>query len=245
MFFKNYPQTLYNFGNETSATAFQNISGYVDVIDQVKNNINFYQYLTVQDGERPDTLSQQIYGSVKYYWMFYLLNDDIRELGWPLTTQRVVLKAQNNYTKTVLTTRDIDSLLTHFQEGDSIIGQTSGATGTVTKRDLNFGQIFITKTNTLNFLNSELIRDNTDPEFPESLELVSVVEEYNAVHHYENSDGEYVDVDPYSAPSALLTPITYLDRFQQVNDQLREIKIIKPSSVQEVYSAYQQALRTI
>ena len=70
MFFKNYPQTLYNFGNETSATAFQNISGYVDVIDQVKNNINFYQYLTVQDGERPDTLSQQIYGSVKYYWMF-------------------------------------------------------------------------------------------------------------------------------------------------------------------------------
>ena len=245
MFFTNYPRTLYNFGTENSATAIQNISVYVDIIDQIKDNINFYEFIEIQDGERPDTISQEIYGTVRYYWTLYLLNDNLRERGWPLTVQQIRAKAIIDYPNTVLTTRDGDTLLTHFQVGDTVVGQSTGATGTVLKRNLDLGQIFVRVTNGLTFSGSEDLRDNTDPEFPESVTLVGATEEYNAVHHYEDGDGVPTDVDPRSAPSVLLTAVTYLDRYQTANDELRKIKIIKRSAINQVAKAYQEALRTV
>jgi hypothetical protein len=248
MFFKSYPQTLYNFGTEETATAVQDLSAYVDLIDQIKDNINFYEYLTIQDGERPDTLSQQIYGSVKYYWTFYLLNDSIRQNGWPLTTQEIVLKCKRDYPNLVLTTRDVNTLFEHFQIGDTIVGQSSGATGIIVKRNLELGQIFVSHNHDANdqeFLSGELIRDNSDFEFPQNVQIVSSAEGFEATHHYVDAAGLITDVDPYNAPSVLLTPVTYLERYQEQNTALKEIKIIKPGSIQQVYSAYQEALRSV
>jgi len=244
MFFTNYPRTLYQFGTEQSATAIQNISVYVDIIDQIKDNINFYETTEIQDGERPDTLSQELYGTVRYYWTFYLLNDNIREKGWPLTIQEIRARAIEDYPNVVLTTRDGNTLIEHFQVGDTIIGQTSGATGVILKRNLDLGQIFIKPINGLTFISTEVIRDNSDPEFPQSVQLVSAVNEYNAIHHYEDGNGVWTDIDPFSAPSVLLTPVTYLDRYQSANDELRKIKVIKRSAINQIAKAYQEALRT-
>jgi hypothetical protein len=246
MFFTNYPRTLYQFGTENSLTAIQNISVYVDIIDQIKDNINFYEYIEIQDGDRPDTISQDYYGTVRYYWTLYLLNDNIRERGWPLTVQQIRAKAIIDYPNIVLTTRDGDKFPDgdHFAVGDTVVGQSSGATGIVIKRNWDLGQLFIRKTNALSFSGSEVLRDNTDPEFPQSVQLVSAVNEYEAVHHYIDADGVRTDVDPFSAPSVLLTPVTYLERYQAANDELRRIKIIKPTAINQVAKAYKEALRT-
>ena len=245
MFFTNYPQTLYKFGNETSYAAMQNISVYDDLIDQIKDNVNFYQYYYIQDGERADTVSYKLYNSVRYYWTLYLLNDNLRESGWPLSTQQILLKTQTDYPYMVLTTRDINTLLTHFQVGDSVVGQSSGATGTVIKRNLDLGQIVVSQDNGQEFLDTELLRDNIDPEFPQNIQLVSSVDEYLATHHYEDGNGVFTDVDPYSTPSALLTPITYLDRYQSANDSLRTIRILKSGAIDQVFRSYQEALRSV
>tara|TARA_R110000868_G_scaffold317061_1_gene577902 strand:- start:49 stop:777 length:729 start_codon:yes stop_codon:yes gene_type:complete len=242
MFFKNYPQTLYKFGTETSLTAIQDLSAYVDLIDQVKDNINFYQEYTILDGDRPDTLSSKLYGSIAYYWTFFLLNDSIRQQGWPLTAQEIRAKAAVDYPNTTVTTRDIDTILNHFQVGDTVSGQTSAASGTVLKRDIDLGQLVVSGTN--GFTNDEILRDNSDPEFPQTIQLVSAADEHNSIHHYEDADG-YADVDPRSAPGALLTAVTYIDRYVSANDTLKEIKVIKPSAIGEIFSAYQEALRTV
>jgi hypothetical protein len=244
MFFTNYPRTLYQFGSEKSLTAIQNISVYVDVIDQIKDNINFYEFIEIRDGERPDTISQDLYGTVRYYWTLYLLNDNIREKGWPLTVQEIKEKAIKDYPNVVLTTRDGNILIDHFQVGDTITGQSSGAAAVVIKRNLDLGQIFVKLLNGLSFLGNEIIRDNSDPEFTQIAQLVSSVNEYNAVHHYEDSNGIWTNVDPYSAPSVLLTPVTYLERYQSANDDLRKIKVIKRTAINQVAKAYQEALRT-
>jgi hypothetical protein len=244
MFFKNFPRTLYQFGGETSATAIQNISVYVDIIDQIKDNINFYEFVEIKDNDRPDTLSQDLYGTVRYYWTFYLLNDSIRERGWPLTVQQVRQKAIEDYPNVVLTTRDGLNFTNHFAIGDTVAGQSSGATGIVIKRNWDLGQLFVRKTNSLSFSGSEVLRDNTDPEFPQTVQLVSAVNEYEAVHHYVDGDGVRTDVDPFSAPSVLLTPVTYLERYQDTNDELRRIKVIKRTAISQVTKAYKEALRT-
>lgn len=245
MFFTNYPRTLYKFGAENSLTAIQNISAYVDIIDQIKDNINFYEFVEIQDGERPDTISQDLYGTVRYYWTLYLLNDNIRERGWPLTVQQIRARAIIEHPNIVLTTREGDTLIEHFQVGDDVVGQSTGATGTVIKRNLDLGQLFVRKTNGLTFSGSEVLRDNTNPEFPQNVQLVGAVNEYDAPHHYVDGDGVRTDVDPYSTPSVLLTPVTFLDRYNTANDELRRIKVIKRSAINQVAKAYQEALRTV
>lgn len=244
MFFTNFPTTSYNFGTEASVTAIQNLSSYVDIIDQVKDNLNFYEYYNIQDGDRPDTISQDYYRTPRYYWTLYLLNDNIRQQGWPLTVQEIRTKTQIDYPHKVITTNDVSDLFTHFQVGDLISGQSSGATGTVIKRDLNLGQIFIRPQNGTSFTTGEIVRDNTDPSFPEFVTVVSVADEYNAVHHYEDANGIPTDIDPYSPPPGILNPVTYLDRYIRANDDLRRIKLIKPTAIEQIVKAYNESLRT-
>ena len=84
-YFKDFQDIFYNFGNEARPTLVQNISRYVDVIDQIKDDISFLTFYNIQEGYRPDQVSVQLYDTPLYYWTFYLLNDNIRQQGWPLT----------------------------------------------------------------------------------------------------------------------------------------------------------------
>lgn len=244
MFFTNFPTTTYNFGTEVSVTAFQNLSAYVDIIDQVKDNLNFYEYYIIQDGDRPDTISQDYYRTPRYYWTLYLLNDTIRQQGWPLTVQEIRAKAQVDYPHKVITTNDVSDLFTHFQVGDTVSGLTSGATAQVVKRELDLGQIFVKMNSALSFVSGETVRDNSDPSFPEFITTTSVSDEYNAVHHYEDANGIPTDINPYSAPPGILNPVTYLDRYIRANDDLRRIKVIKPTAIEQIVKAYNESLRT-
>ena len=43
-FFKDYQDVFYNFGNEALPTLTQNLSRYVDVVDQIKDDIELMLY---------------------------------------------------------------------------------------------------------------------------------------------------------------------------------------------------------
>lgn len=241
MFFNNYPRVLYKFGQETSLTNFQNISVYSDVIDQIKDNINFYELYTIQDGERPDIISYEKYGTVKYYWTIYLLNDNLRSRGFPLTTQQIIEKCKKELPEKTLTTTEVDHLFTNFKIGTTFSGQLSGATGQVIKRNLELGQVTY-KSLSGTIQSGESIVDQTD--ITKTINVTSNTDEYLSVHHYEDTDGNRVDIDPYAGPGALLTPKTQLDNYQLTNDNLRVIKIIRPDSINQIAKAYNEALRT-
>lgn len=106
-YFKNFPIISYKFGNETTQqTLFQNLTVYVDVLDQVVDNISAYTEYTIIDGERPDTISYKLYGTSDYYWTFFLLNKKLRQQGWPLTMQQQYDAVKQYYPHKVITTQD-------------------------------------------------------------------------------------------------------------------------------------------
>jgi len=235
IFFSNFPQVLYRFGDEVDFNAFQNISAYVEVLDQVKNNSSLYVKHTILDGERPDVLSQKLYNQSRFHWTFYLMNDKIRRQGWPLGYDELVLKAQKDYPNKTLVTRDL--IFEKFSVGDTVTGIGSGATATVLRRNLDLGQIIVKPTNNYTFNNGELISDGTD-----QVTLTSVSEEYNSAHHYENASGKTVDIDPEVGPGVLLTEITHLGRYEAANEELKDIIVISPSQISEVARIYDQAM---
>lgn len=269
-YFTNYPTVNYRFGNESTSVAVQDIGAYIDLIDRVKDDISFYQEYNLRDGDRPDQVSNDLYGSPDYHWTFYLLNDDLKGRGWPLTRSRISDKAKEEYPNIVFTTRA--NIAEQFLVGSNIEGQASGVTGKILRRRPDMGQIIVEKTpadrvytgtptinseleielttaetfvntsewvveivtalgNTVatnysivttenntkatisdlsfgmtyqitakvltdtNFINSESIL-TTENEVDKNIKIDTVVEEYNAKHHYENASGNYVDISP-------------------------------------------------
>ena len=248
-FFRNFPVIGYDFGNETNPALFQDISAYIKVIDEIKDDIAFYSTVHIQDYDRPDNFSFKLYGTTEFYWTFYYLNDDIRESGWPLPQQDLLPKAKLDYPhRSVITTADISKT---FLPGHTVTGALSGSTGTVIKRYLDLGQIIIDSPNNFNAGENITPSINGVAQTADFIVVTSDVEQYNSVHHYEDGSKEYVDIGLVPSgngaadyPSASgKTPITYFDRILAKNDSLREIKCLKPDIAVQVKSEFNKLLR--
>jgi Base plate wedge protein 53 len=235
-YFAPFPLLKYSFGSAEAPVLFQNISAYIDLVDQIKDDVSYYQTMQIEEYERPDTLSYKLYGTTDFYWTFYLLNDDIREGGWPLSGADLQAKALIDYPNRVITTtNDISST---FLPGETLIGVTSGSTGKILKRYLNLGQIVVSSPD--NYGVGELVRTSTD-----EITTATVYREtaqYNSVHHYENSDGEWVDINPYTQNVSGLIPVTYLDRMIARNEELKTIKVLKKEVAPQISANFKKAL---
>jgi hypothetical protein len=57
----------------------------VDLNDILSSDIVVYQYLDVTNGDRPDIISNNLYGDPKYYWTFFVTNDFLKNGidSWP------------------------------------------------------------------------------------------------------------------------------------------------------------------
>lgn len=429
-YFRNFPLVPYFFGNEINPTQFQNLSAYIDLIDQIADDASFYEFYEIKDGERPDALSFRLYGTTDYYWMFYLINEKVRRQGWPLTFQEIQTRSREYYPNKVITTSD--AIHDRMYKGDIVIqGSTSNPSsiGRVIERNLDLGQIvvkpiieirsvtvsnggagytqipvvsifdehgnrheeaivtaqisaqiadgavssisvisggsgyehdptvvigdpliidyeevatkleaivdgtlttgvyydFLTETfngfkrgdvdknGTINLNDANLIRNfNNNPlsvdvdtrqrirtalrqniledyliypdwvpfgnvgtravasaqlssstfstnqlisvpnvddwrKFnPSDLKFITVdgvANQYDAVHHYENSSSEWVDVDPFNLSVGAFTPITHLDRLERQNEELKKIRVLKPGVAAQVFNEFQKLLR--
>tara|TARA_R100001377_G_scaffold11011_1_gene5510 strand:- start:7977 stop:9257 length:1281 start_codon:yes stop_codon:yes gene_type:complete len=140
-FFTNFPLAVYKFGDENSFTLIQNISAYINIIDELRDDLSYYTTEFIQDYDRPDSFSFKLYDTTDFYWTFYYLNDDIRESGWPLPQNDLLPKAKLDYPhRTITTTGDISKT---FLPGHTVTGSLSGTIGTVVKRYMDLGQIIV------------------------------------------------------------------------------------------------------
>jgi hypothetical protein len=59
------------------------------IIKDKSSSVRYLKYI-IKDGERPDTVSFKLYNDPKYYWLFFLYNDSLREgiAGWPLSNRQ-------------------------------------------------------------------------------------------------------------------------------------------------------------
>lgn len=241
-YFKNFKTVDYRFGDNEAPALFKNISQYVDLIDQVKSNVAFYQKYTIVSGERPDTLSYELYGTAEYYWTFYLMNDDIRESGWPIPDYELIEYAKKRWPHQTVTSEQ--PFATSFPVGQLVTGQSSGATGIVLKRNLDLGQLVLGNGNGITFDKTEVIEHPQEDGGQSTLRLVNSIEQYNSTHHFEDSTGLFTDIDPHtdSSPSAL-TPVTNFNRLERKNDELKQIIVIEPESISRVVGEFYKFMR--
>ena len=241
-FFKNFDIIDYRFGDNEPPVLFNNITQYVDMVDKLKDNVSFYNKYTIVAGERPDTLAYELYGNTDYYWTFYLMNDHIRESGWPIPDHELLEYAKKRFPHRVTTTQS--NFAVNFPVGQVVNGRSSATSGKILKRNLDMGQLIIDTDNGDAFDDTETIDYQEVDGSLITMKLVNETAQYNAVHHYEDANGEYVDIDPHddAQPSAY-TPITNLNRLERRNDELKEIVVLKDSVIANVVGEFNKFMK--
>lgn len=235
-FFTGFPEIVYKYGNEKDFNRTQNLSVYIDIIDRLKDNSSLYTFYDLYDGERPDQVSQMLYDTTDYYWTFFLLNDNLKTKGWPLSNKSLIAYVKRKYNNTTLTTRDY--FYDKFKVNDSITGQNSTTVGKIISTNSNLGTITVAGTPT--FTVSETIQLVGDPSKTVTLHSSSL--EYNAVRYYKLGT-DIVDIDPTVGPGSGLVEITNLEHYQEENELNMRIKAFKPESIAGIFSAYKSSLR--
>lgn len=248
MYFKNLPRVSYRFGDNESPSLFNNITAYVDIIDQVKQEVSFYEKYTILDGDRPDIVSQKLYGTPDYHWTFFFMNDGLRESGWPMPERELRALVKKRYPhRTVVTESNIASF---FLPGVNVVGKTSGTTGKIVERNLDLGQLVIASDKNEaglnnNFGTSEQIAAGDTAEEQAANIAISINEstQFNSVLYYKNSNGDIVDIDPFNQSTSGLTPVTIMEDHINFNDKLKNIVVIKPSEINAVVNEYFKLMR--
>ena len=158
-YFKNFESLAYRFGNLEDPVLFNNLTQYVDLIDEIKSNVAFLNKYTILSGDRADSLSHKLYGTTDYYWTFYLMNDHLRLSGWPVDTGDLLATAASKYPNRFITFTNRttigganEDIAVTFPVGQSVTGASSTTVGTIVKRNLDLGQLFIKITSGTSFL---------------------------------------------------------------------------------------------
>ena len=90
-YFRNLPKVKYDI-NGAEPNKYLNVTNIMKRISfkpSVIEDITEYYPYRVKDGERPDIISHQKYGSVAYAYLIMLINDIYDPLfDWPLTAQQ-------------------------------------------------------------------------------------------------------------------------------------------------------------
>lgn len=259
-YFKNFPLVKYKFGNEVDPVIFTRLSTYAGAIDVFKKNAAAYTKIEIQDGERPDTLSYKLYGKSDYYWTFFMMNDALREGGWPLTQQRVYEYAQQEaYSNFAV---QLDGTYTDYTSGATTIevgklfpvGQSveiNGATtATVLRKNPDLAQVFlqfvsgsisdmtaITSITTVPTATGDIFSAAAGTSFYNS------TNEYLSPYYY-TSGGERTDIDSFNISGITAIPVTHQQFLVAENDKLRSIRIVKKSAIEQVVSEFSRVLKS-
>ncbi len=269
-FFKQFPLIDYDIMADGSITKMVNIFRTVRPVQKFIDNPSLYKFYEIKNGERPDIVSQQLYGTPDFYWTFFVINDFLHDgyKAWPLSQEQIFKYIEKEYNGYAINTRitfidnDIqNSLAGKFTVGETITGDVSGATGTLTKKDLDLNQLIV-QNMTTNVAFQGLRDDesgNTPPEFISGSKTFDEVSTYQvwpyaeAPHHYFITDDEGVErqytnslfhEDNYEATktNAELSYTSNRQYIYDLNDKRSKIRVINPTMIGEFIDTFESLI---
>ena len=75
-YFSNFANIDYDFDGSGIQRSVKNLAQYSTIISKNIDDATFYSYYNIQDGARPDNVSEELYGTPEYYWTFFIVNND-------------------------------------------------------------------------------------------------------------------------------------------------------------------------
>ena len=237
MYFKNINNVGIDIDGSGNIDRLKNLTAKAKIDDSLVDNAAYYQTVEVIDGERPDQLSQRLYGNDIYHWTFLLLNPHLKNLwdDWPMKYSQLEEYCIQKYQ--YLAGDTDDDLNDKFTLGETVTGSVSSAQGILKEIHVNMGYLVIEKTSGTFTITGETIQginsqDSVACNFVKS-------QAYAPHHHVDDSTGAWV---PRRAAGT--TAYSYIDYESAVTEQNRNLKIIKPHNIKDVARKFMKAMST-
>ena len=98
-FFSQFPRINYDINNDGVKTELVDMFRHVDVRDPLIDSISTYTFYEINDGERPDIVSNRLYGTPDYYWTFFAANDFLKDglNVWPKSSRQFEAMLEQDY----------------------------------------------------------------------------------------------------------------------------------------------------
>ena len=202
-FFRQFPKIQYDFQDNGIDTRIIDIFRFVKADDRYLDDLSTYAFYQIQNGDRPDIVSNLLYGTPDYYWTFFVINEQLKTglSGWPMSTEQFEDYMTTEYDGIAIETypviiRDGDGIITdhrnslaeRFQLNETVTGILSGATGIVKAIDVQKSQLILRDVDGV-FQENELVRGNTTLD---EVTSYRVWDYRDAPHHYEYDDGNTI-----------------------------------------------------
>jgi len=268
-FFKQFPLVDYDIGLNGTINKMVNLFRSVRPIRSFVDNPSLYTYYEIKNGERPDVVSQQLYGTSEFYWTFFVINEFLHDgyKVWPMSQEQLYKYIQEEYDGYAISTRVafIDSTIQNsiaglFEIGELISGSTSDAQGTLTKKDIDLNQLVVQNmTNNLAFHGR---RDDGSGNTPfesisgsKTFDDVSTFEVWpyaEAPHHYYMLDDEgvkrqftnmsHIFDTEYAVGSSALKYVSNRQYLYDQNDKRSKIRVISPNAIGEFVDKFEKLI---
>ena len=87
-YFETFPKRLYDINNDGNQKIVTDIFRRLKVRDNIKDNLALFATYDLQNGDTPESISYNHFGTTDYFWIICLMNDITdRYYGFPLTDQ--------------------------------------------------------------------------------------------------------------------------------------------------------------
>lgn len=102
MYFKEFPQFVYEFKNSDGKTTRKNIitdiTRNVRFRKEILSNVTLYDEYDIIDGETPEIIAEKVYGSALYHWVVMLVNERFDYLkDFPLPYPELIKYVEDVY----------------------------------------------------------------------------------------------------------------------------------------------------
>jgi hypothetical protein len=96
-----FPYRSFDLQDNKAYRVITDIFRNVDVDDKLIDTITTYRSYYINDGERPDIVSNKIYSNPDYYWTFFITNDFLKEgiHNWPMSNAELERFIKDEYGK--------------------------------------------------------------------------------------------------------------------------------------------------
>jgi len=198
------------------------------------DDIVYYSYVQVLDGERIEQLSQRLYGTPDFYWTFLVINPKIKNVwnDWPKNSAQLLDYSIYKYADfAALACSTTDDLLGKFIQGEYIQGVLSEAIGQILAIHTNDKYITIKHVSGTFRTEGEDLFGLSSTDSITANEIVSRA--YAPSYHIDDSTGDI------TAPrSAGTSKVTNVEHEGYMNDDNRYIKAIKADKIHEFVAEY-------
>ena len=249
-FFRQFPKTVYDFQSDGIDTQVVDLFRSVKVRNLYSDDLSIYTYYNINNGDRPDILSNTLYGTPEYYWTFFVVNDKLKSglSEWPMSAGEFDAYMDQEYAGTVIQTYPIgakNSLAGMFSPPDRVQGVISGANGYVVSTDVQLSQLLLRDVAGGPFLVNEAEDLRKYGDSSKAVAIAKVFSHRDAPHHYEDANGLIAYTGLSINEGLTLPTLTTVSNYEyemQLNDERANLRIVRPEAIYDFAKTFRELI---